>query len=103
MQITLNNNHILEKSPSSFWLSANQICVAKLKSKDKETFKAFYKYYAPAVCGSILRILNDKNKCDVVLEKTFAQAWDTISTFDEGKCKMFTWLNRIAIKLASNV
>ncbi|RNL51079.1 sigma factor [Pedobacter jejuensis] len=103
MQISLNNSQILEQSPSTFWLSANKISISKLKSKDKETFKAFYKYYAPAIYGTISRILNDKSKCDLILEKTFSQAWETISTFDESKCKMFTWLNRIAIKLTSNI
>ncbi|MCZ4221870.1 RNA polymerase sigma factor [Pedobacter rhodius] len=101
MQSTVINNKIIEKPVLKVWVSANEISMDKLKIHDVEAFKSFYKFYAPAVYGSVLRNLKDEAKCDIILEQTFIQAWSTISSFDGSKCKMFTWLNRIARNISN--
>lgn len=70
----------------------DEICLAKLKSGDKETFKIFYKLYASALYGSIFRDVKNKEKSNEILENTFLYAWQNISSFDESKSKIFTWL-----------
>ncbi|RYD73348.1 MAG: hypothetical protein EOP53_20270 [Sphingobacteriales bacterium] len=102
MQMAISTSQVFEKPTLKVWVYANDICPLKLKEGDKEAFKALYKFYAPLLYGSIRRNLKNNKSCDLVLEQTFLYAWRNISSYDESKCKMFTWLNRIAAKLASD-
>lgn len=77
-------------------LSANDICVNKLKAHDKNAFKSLYRLYASAINGSICRNVSDRYKSDLILERTFINAWDNILAFDSKNCKLFTWLIRIS-------
>lgn len=74
------------------WRSGNEICLEKLKSGDKESFKILYKMYSSALYGSIIRDVKNKKKSNEILENTFLYAWQNISSFDESKSKIFTWL-----------
>ncbi|WP_231462120.1 MULTISPECIES: hypothetical protein [unclassified Pedobacter] len=70
----------------------DDLCLIKLKSGDKESFKMLYKLYAPALYGSIVRSIPDEIKSLEILENTFTYAWNNISSFDESKNKIFIWL-----------
>ncbi|MFC4144136.1 hypothetical protein [Pedobacter mendelii] len=96
--MTIINNQAPSLPLSKVWVSANEISLAKLKSKDKEVFKSLYKFYAPAIYGLITRNIKDETKCNLVLEKTFTHAWDLIGSYDDSKCNLFIWLSRFAIK-----
>lgn len=100
MQMTTITNEILDKPVLKVWVSSNEISVAKLKARDTEAFKSFYKFYAPAIYGSIMRKVKDEAKCNLVLEQTFTQAWEMIANYDGANCSLFIWLNRIANKLS---
>ncbi|UKT64456.1 sigma factor [Pedobacter mucosus] len=80
----------------SIWLSDKEIFIQKLKSNDFEAFKLLYKQYSSALMGSILRMVDEEKSADSILEETFTQVWISISTYDQSKVMMFTWLNQIA-------
>ncbi len=87
----------------NIWLSEKEIFIKKLKSNDFEAFKTLYKQYSPAILGSILRMNGEKKSADFILENTFTQVWLSISTYDESKVTMFTWLNQIAKKCCNKI
>ena len=88
-----------EKPVLSSWLSDDELFFRKLKSHDLEAFKSLYKFYASPLLGSILRTVNDQQKSELILEKTFIEIWNTIGLFDETKHRLFTWMNQIARRL----
>jgi DNA-directed RNA polymerase specialized sigma24 family protein len=77
-------------------VSRKELCLEELNAGDKYMFKLMYKQYSALLYGAILAKTVDENRASVILEQTFIMAWETISTFDESKCKLFTWLQRIA-------
>lgn len=102
MQAVILNDQVLEKPMVKALIAKQEICLDKLKCRDDNAFKSFYKLYSPAIYGLILRNLGDKAMCDRVLEKTFILAWDRIENYDEAKCSLFTWLSRLATKVWHN-
>lgn len=84
------------------WFSKQEVFIHKLKSQDIDSFKILYNQYAPAILGNILRLV-DHNSANMILEETFNQVWFSISTYDESKMKMFTWLNQIARKCCREI
>ncbi|WP_316804007.1 sigma factor [Pedobacter nototheniae] len=93
VKIYTNHN---EQSNSGFWLSDETLFFNQLRTHDAKAFKNLYQLYAAALYGSILRTLPDALNAEHILEQTFFEAWSNITTFDESKSKIFTWLNKIA-------
>ncbi|WP_316832789.1 sigma factor [Pedobacter aquatilis] len=87
-----------EKPFFKVFSTPDNICPIKLKERDRKTFKALYRVYAPMIYGSLMRSIKDEQKCNMLLEQVFLIAWQDISLYDESKCKLHTWLNRIAKK-----
>ena len=97
----ISNSTQFVKPLLKVWHPKDEICLAKLKSGDKETFKILYKLYSSALYGSIIRDVKNKKKGNEILENTFLYAWHNISSFDESKSKIFIWLLK-ACKEISN-
>ena len=74
----------------------DHICFAKLKLHDQPTFRLVYKRYSTLIYGSIISVTGNEKKASAILESTFVKAWESISLFDESKCTLFTWLQRIS-------
>lgn len=85
-----------EGSGLSGWLSDQEIFFERLRSRDLETFRLLYKKYAAALFGIVLRKVGDKLTAEVILEKIFLEAWNSITVYDETKLKIFIWLNQIS-------
>jgi len=96
MQMAILNTQVEQNATLKVLLTPGQICLYKLKSHDKAAFKLLYRMYAPAIYGSISQKLNDTKVADQILEQTFLKAWENISSYDESKSKLFTWLLRIS-------
>lgn len=79
------------------------ICIDQLKARDKDVFKLVYKQYSALLFGSILAKIGDESQASVILELTFIKAWETIDRFDESKCRLFIWLQRIAKNESQNL
>ncbi len=55
-----------------------------------------YDDYSPALLGVIVRIVNDKELAEEILQKAFLKVWQNIDSYDSAKGSFFTWILTIA-------
>ncbi|GGG96459.1 hypothetical protein GCM10007422_07860 [Pedobacter zeae] len=79
-------------------LPGGEFFFTALKTPDLLAFKALYKKYSPAVYGNIIRSVKEEEKAKLILEKTFCEAWQYFSQFDNTKLRIFTWINQFAVQ-----
>jgi RNA polymerase sigma-70 factor (ECF subfamily) len=63
---------------------------------DESALAACYDRYRLILFGLILRILNDRQEAEDILQEVFLQVWRRASDFDEARGRAFTWLVTIA-------
>lgn len=73
-----------------------------IKQKDEKGLSFLYDTYAHALMGVIVRIVNSEAKGEEILQETFLKVWQDIEYFDAAKTSFFTWMVRIARKLAQS-
>lgn len=94
VSVSLSNQH--NSDPNlKVWISSDEAFTRQLRAHDKQAFKLLYQKYAACLYGSILTDIKEPYKAELILEKVFLTAWETISTFDETKIRLFTWLKQI--------
>lgn len=67
-----------------------------LKNGDRAEFARLVDTYSNQIYHLALKMLNDSQDAEDVLQETFFKALRSISTF-EGRSSLFTWLYRIAV------
>lgn len=80
-------------------LSPNQVSLELLRNGDRDEFARFVEFTSPAIYGLALRMLNNPQDAEDVLQETYIKAMRAISSF-EGRSSLTTWLYRIAINEA---
>ncbi len=73
--------------------------IAALKRGDPEACACMIKQYAPRVYAIAIRMLNDPDDAEEVLQETFISACKNIQKFEE-RSALGTWLHRIATNAA---
>ncbi len=63
---------------------------------DESALAACYDRYRLILFGLVLRILNDRQEAEDVLQEVFVQVWQRAGDFDEARGRAFTWLVTIA-------
>jgi RNA polymerase sigma-70 factor, ECF subfamily len=64
-----------------------------LKQKDRSAFTYLYDNYSAALYGVILKVVNNEEDANDVLQDAFVNIWKSIETFDEKKgATLFTWM-----------
>jgi RNA polymerase sigma-70 factor, ECF subfamily len=63
---------------------------------DENALAACYDRYRLILFGLILRILNDRQEAEDVLQEVFLQVWRRARDFDDARGRAFTWLVTIA-------
>ena len=76
--------------------------VRGLKNGDKSALDALYDKYGSALFGVVVRILNDREVAEEVLQDTFLRIWNKCHYYDPVKGSLFTWMMQIARNLAIN-
>ena len=76
-------------------LSHEQL-ISLLKSRDEKSFNYLYDHYSAALYGVIFRIVNYQEESNEVLQDSFVKIWNAISSYDEGKGSLYTWMLNIA-------
>lgn len=76
-------------------LSSEQL-ISLLKSKDEKGFNYLYDHYSGALYGVIFRIVQYQEETNEVLQDSFVKIWNSISTFDQNKGSLYTWMLNIA-------
>ena len=67
-----------------------------LKNKDSKALSKLYDAYSGAIYGVILRMCNDRDLAENLLQDTFMKAWEKAHQYDPEKGRFYTWLYRIA-------
>jgi RNA polymerase sigma-70 factor (ECF subfamily) len=75
------------------------ISLERLQSGDRAEFARLVDAYSPQVYRLALKILNDPQDAEDVLQETFLKALRAVASF-EGRSSLSTWLYRIAVNEA---
>jgi RNA polymerase sigma-70 factor (ECF subfamily) len=75
---------------------SEQELVALLKEQNNDAFNYLYDHYSGALFTIINQIVPDKDTASDVLQEVFVNVWRKISSYDETKGRLFTWMLNIA-------
>jgi RNA polymerase sigma-70 factor (ECF subfamily) len=75
------------------------ISLEQLRAGDRKAFAALVDAYSPAIYRLALRMLQDPQEAEDVLQETFLNAFRALDGF-EGRSSLGTWLHRIAANQA---
>ncbi len=70
--------------------------VQMLKRQESAAFTYLYDNYSHSLFAIVLNIVNNRDIASDVLQETFVKIWRQISTYDEGKGRLYTWMLNIA-------
>ncbi len=74
----------------------DQQLINRLQAQDREAIGALYDAYGGALFGVVLRIVQQRELAEQVLQDTFVKAWRNGASYDTSKGRLFTWLLNIA-------
>jgi RNA polymerase sigma factor (sigma-70 family) len=74
--------------------------VSKLKAQDTIAIQALYDMYSGALLGVISRIIPQTEVAEDLLQETFLKIWNSATSYDSGKGRLFTWMMNIARNLS---
>lgn len=80
-------------------LSENDLILA-LRQKDKLGAEALYDMYSSSLYGIIYRIVQHEEIAEDLLQETFVKIWNSFSSFDSSKGRLFTWMVNVARNLS---
>ena len=73
-----------------------QELVSRLLQQDDQAFSYLFDNYSLALFGIINQIVPDKEIATDVLQDVFINIWKKVSSYDEAKGRLFTWMLNIA-------
>lgn len=74
----------------------NEQLVSLLLSRDQKGFNYLYDHYSSAIYGVIFRIVKYEEEANEVLQDTFIKIWNFITSYDQNKGTLYTWMLNIA-------
>jgi RNA polymerase sigma-70 factor (ECF subfamily) len=76
-------------------LASEQELVEQFKAKDSKAFTYLYNSYAPALLGSIQRMVPCIASSEDVLQNVFIKIWSNSEQYEPSKGRLFTWMINI--------
>jgi RNA polymerase sigma-70 factor (ECF subfamily) len=67
-----------------------------IAARDEAALAELYDRYDRILFGLLMRILNNREEAEDVLQEVFLQVWRNASDFDESRGRPFTWLVTLA-------
>ncbi|MBX5438811.1 MAG: sigma-70 family RNA polymerase sigma factor [Thermoflavifilum sp.] len=67
-----------------------------LRKKNEEAFRYLYDHYAAALYGVVLKVVNEQEMANDLLQEVFVKIWNRIDSYDPQKGRLFTWMLHIA-------
>ncbi len=67
-----------------------------VRQQDMNGISLMYDKYSSALFGVILKVVNNKQIAEEVLQDTFTKIWRNFDKYDDSKGRLFTWLINIA-------
>lgn len=68
-------------------------------NRDKKGADALYDMYSSALYGVIFRIVQHEEIAEDLLQETFVKIWNSCTSYDATKGRLFTWMVNIARNL----
>ena len=72
------------------------LLIYQIQNKDESAFSKLYDDYSASLYGVILRMCNDEQHAQNLLQDTFLTIWEKSHQYDPEKGKFYTWAYRIA-------
>jgi RNA polymerase sigma-70 factor (ECF subfamily) len=79
---------------------ALQLALAAVARGDEAAFAAVYDHAAPAVLGTVLRILRDPAQSEEVMQEVLLEVWRTAARFDPAAGSATAWITMLAHRRA---
>lgn len=76
-------------------LSEDELVMA-LRNKEKVGAEALYDMYSSSLYGIIFRIVQHEEIAEDLLQDTFLRIWNSFSSYDSSKGRLFTWMVNVA-------
>ncbi len=76
--------------------TADDNIIELLRRQDMNGVSLMYDKYSSALFGVILRVVNNREIAEEVLQDTFTKIWRNFDSYDSSKGRLFTWLINIA-------
>ncbi len=70
--------------------------VALLRSGSRDGFNYLYRNYSAVLHGVILRIVNDEETAQDVMQEAFVKIWNNIGQYDSSRGRIYTWMLNIS-------
>ena len=80
-------------------LSEAELVIA-LQKQETIAIKALYDMYSGALLGVISRIVIHTEVAEDLLQETFVKIWNSASSYDSSKGRLFTWMMNVARNLS---
>lgn len=77
-------------------LATESVLVEKLLQRDEQAFHWLYKHYSAALYGVLLKIVREEEQAQDLLQEVFIKIWNSTSSYDTQKGRLFTWMLNIA-------
>lgn len=84
------------------YTDVNIAIIERCQKGERKAFQDLYNLYAKAMFNISVRILNDSNEAEEVLQDAFLKAFEKIDTYDR-KYAFGVWLKRIVINRSLDV
>lgn len=70
--------------------------INQLRNGNREAYEHLYHNYGAMLYGIILRIVEEEEEAQNLLQDSFVKVWKNIMTYDDTKGRLATWLINIA-------
>ncbi|MBC8052898.1 MAG: sigma-70 family RNA polymerase sigma factor [Sphingobacteriaceae bacterium] len=74
--------------------------VQAIRQKQRIGSEALYDMYSASLFGVIVRIIQDEELAQDLLQETFVKIWNSFDSYDEKKGRLFTWMVNVARNLS---
>lgn len=89
-------------SLQSGYIDPSAALVKRCKEGEKKAFSELYSLYAKAMLNTSMRILNNREEAEDVLQESFLKAFQSIPNFDQ-KVSFGSWMKRIVVNRSIDV
>ncbi len=72
------------------------LLLKEIAARDEAALAQLYDHYGRILFGLLMRILNNREEAEDVLQEVFLQVWRKAGDFDESRGRPFTWLVTLA-------
>lgn len=76
-------------------MSEEELVIA-IRNREKAGAEALYDMYSASLYGVIYRIIQHEEIAEDLLQDTFVRIWNSFSSYDSTKGRLFTWMVNIA-------